>query len=334
MDHGSLKVIFSEILRGFTLIESAPSLDVDKIKIKHFNNFDSAELDIKNRYFYEKAVDQGLPTRKERIDYLIKEEIWDEKKNKEIINLKSLVAGLKKSKSKLYLSSHLESVNQQLEEAQLKLSKIELKKEELIGFCAENYSQRRVNEHYMQNALLKEDGSQLFSAEEFNELEENKIMSLISIYNNSTQKYSSPALKKISVSGFFTNLFYLCENNAHVFFGKPLVELSFYQVELFGYGRYYKSLMESSENQVPDDVKGDPDKLVEWFDSNKSAKEVLDKSKNEGKEGAATSLVGATSEDLKRLGLDNPNETINLAKKAAEKGGSLSMEDMMKIHGV
>jgi hypothetical protein len=329
--HGSLKVIFSEILRGFTLIESPPSIGVDKIKVKHFNNFDSAELDIKNRYFYEKAVEQGLPTRKERIDYLIKEEIWDEKKNKEIINLKSLVAGLKKSKSKLYLSSHLESVNQQLEEAQLKLSKIELKKEELIGFCAENYSQRRVNEHYMRNALLKENNSYLFKVDEFEELSEKILMELISIYNKSSKRYDSQTLKKVSLSPFFTNLFYLCDNNAQIFFGKPLVDLTFYQIELFGYGRYYKSLMESAENQVPDDVKEDPNKLVEWFDSNKSAKEVLDKSKNEG---SATSLVGATSEDLKRLGLDNPNETINLAKRAAEKGGSLSMEDMMKIHGV
>jgi hypothetical protein len=45
-------------------------------------------------------------------------------------------------------------------------------------------------------------------------------------------------------------------------------------------------------------------------------------------------LVGATKDDLKRLGLDNPDETINLAKKAAEKGGRLNMEDMMKLHGM
>ena len=92
--------------------------------------------------------------------------------------------------------------------------------------------------------------------------------------------------------------------------------------------------MENSEAKVPDDVKEDPEKLVEWFESTKNAREVLDKSKGAEKEGSATSLVGATKQDLKRLGLDNPNETINLAKKAAEKGGTLSMEDMMKIHGV
>ena len=92
--------------------------------------------------------------------------------------------------------------------------------------------------------------------------------------------------------------------------------------------------MESSESKVPDEVRQDPEKIVEWFESSKNAKEVMDKSQTAGKEGSATSLVGATKQDLKRLGLDNPNETISLAKKAAEKGGSLTMEDMMKIHGV
>lgn len=331
MEDSALKVIFSEILRGYTLVDNE---DFGKLKIKHFNNFDSAELDIKNRYFYEKARDQGLPTREQKIQYLLDNNIWDEEKNKELLRLKTMIAGLKNSKSKLFLQAHLDDINRQLEENQLKLSEKELKKEELIGFCAENYAQRRINEHYMQKAILNEQGGQLLSNEDFEELHQDQLMSLIATYNKNTKKFGSSNLKKISLSGFFTNLFYLCENNAYTFFGKPLVELTFYQVELFGYGRYYKSLMENSESQVPEEVKENPEKLVEWFESSKNAKEVMDKSQSAEKEGSATSLVGATKQDLKRLGLDNPNETINLAKKAAEKGGSLSMEDMMKIHGV
>jgi hypothetical protein len=331
MENSGLKVIFSEILRGYTLVENK---DFGKIKIKHFNNFDSAELDIKNRYFYEKARDQGLPTREQKIEYLLKEDIWDEKKNKEILNLKTMIAGLKNSKSKVFLQAHIDDINRQLEENQLKLAHLEIQKEELIGFCAENYAQRRINEHYMQKAILKDNGEFLLSNEDFEDLQQDQLMGLISTYNKNTRKFESPNLKKISLSGFFTNLFYLCENNAYTFFGKPLVELTFYQVELFGYARYYKSLMESSESKVPDEVRQDPEKIVEWFESSKNAKEVMDKSQTAGKEGSATSLVGATKQDLKRLGLDNPNETINLAKKAAEKGGSLTMQDMMKIHGV
>mgnify|MGYP003657155835 FL=1 len=331
MENSGLKVIFSEILRGYTLVENK---DFGKIKIKHFNNFDSAELDIKNRYFYEKARDQGLPTREQKIEYLLKEDIWDDKKNKEILNLKTMIAGLKNSKSKVFLQAHIDDINRQLEENQLKLAHLEIQKEELIGFCAENYAQRRINEHYMQKAILKDNGEFLLSDEDFEDLQQDELMGLISTYNKNTRKFESPNLKKISLSGFFTNLFYLCENNAYTFFGKPLVELTFYQVELFGYARYYKSLMESSESKVPDEVRQDPEKIVEWFESSKNAKEVMDKSQTAGKEGSATSLVGATKQDLKRLGLDNPNETISLAKKAAEKGGSLTMQDMMKIHGV
>ena len=331
MEDAGLKVVFSEVLKGFTLVESK---NYGKIQVKHFTNFDSAELDIKNKLFYDKAISQGLPSRNDRIEYLLKENIWTEEKNKEILQVKSMLSGLRNSRSKVFLQAHIDNINTQIGENQKKLADLEFEKEELIGFCAENYASRRINEHYMYNAVLNDKGEKLFGAEEFEELEENSLVELIGLYNRSTKKFDSNNLKKISVSPFFTNLFYLCENNAHVFFGKPLVNLTFYQIELFGYARYYKSLIDNSETQVPDDVKEDPEKMVEWFDSTKSARETLEKSKNAGQDGSATSLVGASKQDLKRLGLDNPNETINLAKKAAEKGGKLNMEDMMKLHGM
>ena len=331
MEDAGLKVVFSEVLKGFTLVESK---NYGKIQVKHFTNFDSAELDIKNKLFYDKAISQGLPSRNDRIEYLLKENIWTEEKNKEILQVKSMLSGLRNSKSKVFLQAHIDNINTQIGENQKKLADLEFEKEELIGFCAENYASRRINEHYMYNAVLNDKGEKLFGAEEFEELEENSLVELIGLYNRSTKKFDSNNLKKISLSPFFTNLFYLCENNAHVFFGKPLVNLTFYQIELFGYARYYKSLMDNSETQVPDDVKEDPEKMVEWFDSTKSARETFEKSKNAGQDGSATSLVGASKQDLKRLGLDNPNETINLAKKAAEKGGKLNMEDMMKLHGM
>ena len=331
MDNKGLKVIFSEALRGFTLADS-PSYN--RIRIKHFNNFDSAELDIKNKFFYEKAIEEGLPSREQRIDYLIKEDIWTEQQNKEILQTKTTLAGLKKTKEKIFLQAHIDQVNKELEDSQIKLTRQEGNKEELIGFTAEAYAARKINEHYMYNALLKENGEKLFGDEEFQELEEGKMVELIGVYNKSTKKFQSNALQRISVSGFFTNLFYLCDDDPFVFFGKPVVELTFYQIELFGYGRYYKNMIQDSDNKPPEEIASNPEKLVEWFESSKSARKALDKGKDPQKEGTASSLVGATKQDLKRLGLDNPNETINLAKKAAEKGGRLTMEELAKLHGM
>jgi hypothetical protein len=330
MDPIDLKVTFSEILRGFSLVDSEY---FNTIQIKHFTNFDSAELDIKNREFYNKAVDEGLPTRKQRIDDLLEQKIWTEEKNKEILNTKSHIAGLINTKKQVFLQSHLDQANKDLKIQKTRLIELEHEKEELIGFTAEAYASRRINEHYIYNALKNKKGENLFTKEEYEDLEEGKLMSLIAIYNKAVKKFDSKVLKLISVSGFFTNIFYLCEDNAHVFFGKPLVNLSFYQLELFGYGRYYKSMIQNSEKKPPDHISEDPDKLVEWFESTKSAADTLEKSQAKVGEHGATSLVGATQDDLKRLGLDNPNETISLAKKAAEKGGKLTMDDMMKLHG-
>tara|TARA_R110000765_G_scaffold325588_1_gene417012 strand:+ start:816 stop:1802 length:987 start_codon:yes stop_codon:yes gene_type:complete len=328
MEDGSLKVIFSEVLRGYSLVDSS----FGKSRINHFTNFDSAALDIKNKAFYDKAVKEGLPSRDERIDYLLEEGIWTNEKNKEILNTKSYIIGLKSSKSKAFIQAQVDQINRNLEENQLKLCKLELEKEEMIGFTAEAYAARRINEFYMYNAFSTDKGESLFTAEEFEELEEKKMMELISLYNATTKKFNSNKLKLVSLAGFFTNIFYMCDNDAFVFYGKAIVQLTFYQIELFGYARYYKSLLEQTEGRPPGDMMDKPEKLVEWFDSTKSAKEVL--AKVDKGEGTASSLVGASKQDLKRLGLDNPQETINLAKKAAAKGGKLTMEDMMKLHGV
>ena len=330
MDPIDLKVTFSEILRGYSLVQSEY---FNIVRIKHFTNFDSAELDIKNREFYNKALNEGLPSRKQRIDDLLEQKIWTEEKNKEILNVKSHIAGLENTKKQVFLQVHLDQANKELKTQKTRLIELEHEKEELIGFTAEAYASRRINEHYIYNALKNEKGDYLFTKEEYDDLEEKKIMSLIALYNKAVGNFHSHILKHISVSGFFTNIFYLCEDNAHVFFGKPLVNLSFYQLELFGYGRYYKSMIQNSEKKPPDHISEDPEKLVEWFESTKSAAETLEKSEAKAGEHGATSLVGATKDDLKRLGLDNPNETISLAKKAAEKGGKLTMDDMMKLHG-
>ena len=224
MDPIDLKVTFSEILRGFSLVDSEY---FNTIQIKHFTNFDSAELDIKNREFYNKAVDKGLPTRKQRIDDLLEQKIWTEEKNKEILNTKSHIAGLINTKKQVFLQSHLDQANKDLKIQKTRLIELEHEKEELIGFTAEAYASRRINEHYIYNALKNKKGENLFTKEEYEDLEEGKLMSLIAIYNKAVKKFDSKVLKLISVSGFFTNIFYLCEDNAHVFFGKPLVNLSF-----------------------------------------------------------------------------------------------------------
>ena len=329
MQREYLKLIFSEIIEGYSFV---PSKLFGDLKIKHINNFDAAKTDIKNHYYFEKAVSQGLEKREDKIDYLIKEKLWDPEKDKQAKKLEDVLRGMRKTKPKLLLQAQIDSINKDIEKNEIELGKILAEKESIIGFTAEEYAQRRINEYYMYISILDENGNRLFGEDEFQELDEEQVTEIMTIYSKNNEKFKAEVLKKIALEDFFTNIFYLCEDNVFNFYGKPVINLTFYQIEIYSYGRYFKSLIQNSEDKIPDHIVEDPDKLIEWAQSSKNVKEVLEK--NSGEEAGASSIMGATKEDLAKAGVDKNEDVIDLSQKAKEQGGRLTMEDMMKLHGV
>ena len=92
------------------------------------------------------------------------------------------------------------------------------------------------------------------------------------------------------------------------FFGKPVIGLTYYQVELFGYAKHFKHLISELKSKPPEEYYDDPDKLIDFVEAGKNAE---------------------------RMGLTPSNNEIgntNLSKIASQKEGSLSMNDMIKIH--
>ena len=111
MQREYLKLIFSEIIEGYSFV---PSKLFGDLKIKHINNFDAAKTDIKNHYYFEKAVSQGLEKREDKIDYLIKEKLWDPEKDKQAKRLEDMLKGMRKTKSKLFLQTQIDSINKDI----------------------------------------------------------------------------------------------------------------------------------------------------------------------------------------------------------------------------
>lgn len=330
MERQELKLVFSEIVEGYSLTRSELFGD---LKIKHINNYDSAKTDIKNNYYFEKAVSQGLPKREEKVEYLIKEKLWDPEKDKEADRLKEMLKGMNRTKSKLFLQAQIDAIKKDIADNEIKLSNILAEKESVIGFTAEEYANRRINEYYMHISILDEEGKRLFGENEFDELEQDQVNDIMQVYEKNNRKFKAEILKKISLADFFTNIFYLCEDNVFNFYGKPVIDLTFYQIEIYSYGRYFKSIIQNSEEKIPDHIVEDPDKLIEWAESSKNVKEVLEKTSGDAESGAS-SIMGATKQDLAKAGIDENQDVIDLSQKAQEKGGRLTMEDMMKLHGV
>ena len=331
MEDKDLKLIFSEILEGYSRTISKVLGD---IKLKLLNNFDAAISDIKKDMFYKKAIEKGLPSREAKIENLKRDDLWDKKRDERIKELTLINNGLNKTKSKLHIQTQIDAIKKDISKNDIELSNLTFERESQIGFTAEEYAERRVNEYYMQISIVNENNDLILKGETLENLDDEEISEIMTIYNSTMKRYKNENIKKISLANFFSNMFYLCGDDVYSFFGKPVINLSFYQIELFSYGKYFKSIIQNSEEKIPDHILQDPEALIEWADSSKNAKKILEKTKVDGKEGAATSLVGASKEDMERAGLVKGENVIDLNKAASKKGGSLSMEDMMKLHGV
>lgn len=336
MTNPNLKIVFSEIIKGY----SKKNIEgFGPLCFKHINNQDSAEIDIYNQQFSEKAKSMGLPTEKEQEEYLIKEGLWEESKNKKIAELEKFIGNLKTTKSKLFLKAQIDQLNSEIDKNDAQLKALKHERKDLIGYVLEDYTFKKMNEYYMYVSLFKDDTfkEKFFKEADYEDLDNKEIGVLIKNYNEINNKFNDNNLKRISLAGYFSNMFYLSNDDPFLFYGKPLVELSFYQIELFSYGKYFKSILSNAKTRPPQYLMSDPDALIEWFEGSKNVEETLNKNtKMSQKDNVATSIVGATQEDLKRLGVKTENEStdINLAKEASKKGGKLDMQDLIKLHGL
>jgi hypothetical protein len=299
------------------------------------DSLSSGEIDLKKEEFYNKALKNKLPSLVDQEAYILKEDLWSEEKNKEIKKIKECVISLRKIKSKLFREEELININEQINNEENKLLNLNLEKKELIGFTAEDYANKKINEYYMFISLYKDTElkENFFSQNEFDELENVDITKLVKIYNDKLSIYNDKNLKKISLLNSHLTLFNISDDNPYYMYGKSIVYLTFYQIEIFGYAKYFKNQLSYAKHKPADEYFEDPDKLIEWLESSKNVEELLEKTSSSKADTVSTSIIGATKEDLKKAGLNESN-TISLADEAKKKGGRLTMEDLMKLHGI
>ena len=331
-----LKLVFADVLKGYTKIRSE-HLGENDLYIKHLNLFDNIQTDRNYTDALALAKRKELPTEEEQKEYLLKENLWGEKQEKRLKELKNFITSLRATKSKMFLKSQIDLLKKEIEESEQELNALTMEKAELIGFTAERYANKRSNEMYIQNAVYKDSQFKELALDDdaFNHMSDQDLSELTSDYNEATLHVTLENLKKISLMPFFCNYYYLCDDNPQIFYGKPVVDLTFFQAELFAFGRYFKSIAQEAKASPPDDIRHDPDKLIEFYEMRKNADEAMEKleGKSGGKSGAS-SLVGATKDDLDAIGVKTGGpQTVNLSKLAKDKGGQLSMDDFVDLHG-
>lgn len=299
--------------------------------IKHLSAFDIAEIDIKYNLFFERAVRENILTEKEKLKYLHDEGLWTKKDEDEINYLEKSLSTLEKSKARAAIRTEIKMFGEKIKETKVKITTLKKQREEFLGITAESYTNNKISNYYLLISLYKENlMDRFFNEGEFDDLEETQVTILAEKYNEKIKHYTPVNLKKITISNFFMNSFILVDNDPYKFYGKPVINLTLYQIELFNYGKHFKHILSELQGDIPKEALDNPDELEDYFQGAQGTKEMVEKNSGDDKAGGI-SLVGAKPEDVERM--VNNSDGISLSKELEKHGGSMNFQQIIALHG-
>jgi len=322
------KKAFRDIKNGFSEIKVLENF----FYLKHLSLEDQVDIDQIYDHYFDEAKSRGVPTNDETLKRLIEEKQWSTKQESLIKQEEDFIDNLNKQKKVLYLKSEIQRVNTDIESGQKRLYDLKNTKASFFNRTAESYAEERVNDFYILKCLYKDKSlsKPAFEEDRFDNIDSETLTCIIKQYSEVYKNINDNTIQYLVLQDFF-NLYMPFAENPTEFFGKSVCELTYNQVKLLIYSRFFKNVFQQND-KMPQDIKNDPDKIIDYVNANENAKKVIENKNN--KENQASSIVGATSEDLEYVGLKTKGQkTLSLADEAKKKGGSLSMDDMMKIFG-
>jgi hypothetical protein len=322
-----LRKVYAEIINGY----SSGLIKEKLVFIRHLSPIIQSEIDDSYLEFQSKAISEGLSKEEEKLKFLEDNDLWVDKDEKELRSKRSYVDSLRVTKKNLFLPSQINQLNTQIKEAEQDYRNKLIEKLNLLGTTVESFVNKKMNDIYLYSSLFldKDFKMPLYSLEEFDEMSPNEFDAIEQKYNESIGKFSTLNIKKLALSPFFQNMFYLAETNIDAFFGKAICTFTYQQSELANYGKYYRHILSETAN-IPPELLSEPDKLDDYLTGNRNKEKTLDAYKDKG---GTTMIMGATPEDMKAMGLSNnrPASDRKLTKIQEKqlKGEPITMDELI-----
>lgn len=318
-----LRKIFSDILNGCTQIRHEG-------KTIFFKHIDTKIFGAASEFYEENLIiarKNGLKTTKDKeLEY--KDEIQHILKRLKELDL--ILDTNKIAKDKEILPSQKKILQKEIDKFEQEKSKLEAEKHSIIGLTAEEYAENIYNDYLAYTLFFKDSQfkTSFFEVNSFDDVERERFAEIRCLFKYINEQLSDKNIKLIAASSFFLNLFILANDSVLEFYGKPIIELTQNQIDLFYLGRNYKNILGESNVPIPSSIRNNPEALVHWFENRSSANHLID----ENAEGV--SLINATLEDYELLGIARPVQPMNQLKDALNKaGGSLSLAEFAQLNG-
>lgn len=326
--------LYRDIIYGYSQF----SHEGNDVYIKHISQTDFGYIEEFENRQKLKAQRKGLPSENEKIEELIRQKLWTKEKEQKKTELEKEIENLEISVSKLIIASQIKQMRSRIGDLEGELSSLLTERAESVGLTSDSYATRKSNLEILRWTLYKDTllKDLLFSPSDFDFVDDEELNELLAKNNKIVADFRQKNLKKISASGFFLNSFLIADGNVMSFYGKPVVSLTNYQIEIFNHGLRYKSVLE--KGKTPPSVLENIDQIVDWYEGQLSEKtKGIEETKNK----TGQSVVGATREEMKQMietSKEDGEEVAEFgaeAKKLMDKEGkkTLDFNDILKIHG-
>lgn len=258
---------YRDILQGYTHIPKE-----DKY-IKHFAEADLGLLEnIYNSYKIE-SIEMGLMTEFEKLEFLKEDEFWTLAEEEGYSQAKQSLADTISHMTKIVIPEQREKFKEEVEKEKENLREISRERDEIVNPTVESYCNKKINEDYVYSAFYKNEKlvEPYYTKEEYGELSYREVGEVVQEYNQAISAFSEKNIKRIAVNTFFLNAFMMSDNDPVKFYGKAVLEMTVYQMNLYTRGKFCKSILQESELGPPDqyymDERGGVEDLTNWFDN-------------------------------------------------------------------
>jgi hypothetical protein len=305
---------------------TAFDLNGQRLFFRHFTIRDQNSISVFYNKYKKIAIKKGIETEEQIYKRLKDDGDWSEDDDLKISELETYVANLKTTKDKIFLPSQKESHQKLIDEQQSELNFLLSRKNDLVRTSAEGYANKMANEEFLRTLIYEDSNLNKlkYSDEDFGGLTSDEISELSKTYFKISSDLSDLNIQNIVLQDFFNIYLSACENPYH-FFGKFIHELTAYQMKLLLYGRIFNNIFQYHDD-IPDNIKKDPKAIFDFVDSKKNRENFQSQNRD-----GATAVFGATSDDLEIL--DPSARKVSLSEEIKKNGGSLNMEQMMKLMG-
>ena len=327
-----LKLTYSSLIKGY----SKRYFKEDIVFLKHYDEAELGELEYSYAEAYNHAEETGLPTEKEKREYLIESGEWSDAEEEEYKKLSSSTSNKERQLAQIFLESQKKALRSELEKERKRLEELDEERREFTAYTCEEFARRKYGEVLAtacvyKDAALKE---RYYTDEEIEFLADNEFIEIVKLFNDECSYFSLQNIKRIAVSAFFFNIFLYCKNNPFYMFGKPACHLTVHQLNLLSYGAMAKAVLE--KGKTPPDSLDDIDELVKWYEIAGGGSPT---GKGTGKatpkrETQASGLVGATKEELENFAAAEGGTIVDLDAELAkikEKKGVVTTADFKEV---